>query len=228
MEGQGRGWRLEPSWPDAATGGLLPSAGAVAAAAASRPARALPPATAKEKERAKPAKKRRSRLSRVFSIVLTSGLAVVCLALIFYNGMLVLDKAPDVPRNTDATPYLQVLNKGELEEWAQTSVIPGQASLQMNLQIPVENGSNAEIRLINPPYSDFVYEFVLALPQEGGGETTVYSLENIIPGTVVQYAELEQPLPAGEYNGIAHYRFFDGMGLEKGSYDVEVVLKVNG
>ncbi|MDL2324377.1 hypothetical protein LJC61_04405 [Ruminococcaceae bacterium OttesenSCG-928-A16] len=141
----------------------------------------------------------------------------------------VFGKVADVPRNTDPAPYQTILTAEEQKDWQRKTPLKNQAVCQLNLRIPVQAATgNAQLRLINPPYSAFVCTLQLTLPGKNGQDTTLYQSEKMIPGSVTQHATLQDAatLPKGETQAKATYVFYDGSGMQKGTYSIEVTLVV--
>ena len=151
-------------------------------------------------------------------------LLVLCIGLMLFAGYQAFINTSDVPRNRDVTRYQDILTEDEQSDWKNKNIKKGEVIFQLNLEIPVAaNTSRAEIRLVHPPYSDFVCRVLLRDVESG---IVLYESEEMIPGTLIQYITLSETLAIGEYDAVVEYTFLDGKGKVHGSYDVEVVLNV--
>lgn len=166
-----------------------------------------------------------SPLYRFVRVLNSAVLVLLCAGVAVVSAMQVFGAAPTVPRSRDVAPYVGLLSEEEQMQWAQREVASGEAIMDINLRMPVENG-RAHMRLVNPPYSDFVCEVTLHLKTgaDGAENEPLYHSERLNPGSAVEYAELAAPLAPGEHTAVAQYTFYDGTGSVKGQYEVEVVL----
>jgi len=152
-------------------------------------------------------------------------LLVLFTNLMVFAGYQAFINTSNVPRNRDTTRYQDILTEDEQAAWKSKDVQTGEVVFQLNLEIPVDSAtSQAEIRLINPPYSDFICKVSL---KEAESSIVLYESEEMIPGTVIQYVTLSEILAVGKYDCVARYSFLDDKGKVYGNYDVEVILKVN-
>lgn len=150
---------------------------------------------------------------------------VLLTGLMLFSGYQAFINTSDVPRNRDVTRYKDVLTEVEQAEWNSKKIQKGEAVFKLNLEIPVEQETSlAEIRLVHPPYSDFICQVRL---QDTGSGITLYESEKMIPGTLIQYITLSETMAAGKYDAVVEYTFLDGKGKIHGNYDVAVVLDVS-
>lgn len=177
----------------------------------------LPLRTSIQGKRHKLLKRRTKRILYVLLVLLTS--------LMLFAGYQAFINTSDVPRSRDITRYQDILTEEEQAAWKSRDVQKGEVIFQLNLEIPVNTEtSQAEIRMINPPYSDFICR-VLLLEEESG--IVLYESEEMIPGTLIQYITLSETLAEGKYDAVVSYTFLDGKDKVYGTYDVEVTLDVN-
>ena len=167
---------------------------------------------------------RQYRLFKKRTKVMLYILLVIFTGLMMFSGYQAFINTSEVPRNRDAGRYGEILTEEEQKAWGTKEVQRGEAVFQLNLEIPVDVRSRrAEIRLVHPPYSDFICQVELTEEESG---IVLYESEEMIPGTVIQYAILSETMAEGTYDAIARYTFTDGKGKVYGTYDVETVLEV--
>jgi hypothetical protein len=151
-------------------------------------------------------------------------LLVLLTEVMLFAGYQAFINTSDVPRNRDISRYKDILTEDEQAEWKSRDIQTGEAVFQLNLKIPVDvQTSNAEIRLVHPPYSDFICKVSL---RDVESDILLYESERMIPGTLIQYITLSETMAMGEYDAIVEYTFFDGKNKIHGTYDVEVELDV--
>ena len=144
--------------------------------------------------------------------------------LMLFSGYQAFINTSDVPRNRDVSRYKDILTEAEQKEWSNKSIQTGEVVFQLNLEIPVDAETRqAEIRLVHPPYSDFVCRVLLRDVESG---LVLYESEEMIPGTLIQYVTLSEAMAIGEYDAVVEYTFLDGKEKVHGTYEVEVVLVV--
>lgn len=168
--------------------------------------------------------KKQTRLLKKRTVIILFALLMISTAVMLFSGYQAFINISTVERNRDTTRYEDILTEVEQSNWASKAVQTGEAVFQLNLSIPVmAETSRAEIRLVNPPYSDFICQVSI---REEESSLVIYESEELIPGTLLQYASLTETLAIGEYNAIVVFTFIDGRGEIQGSYDVEVILEV--
>lgn len=123
----------------------------------------------------------------------------------------------------DTTPYEHILNKDEINDWKNKEPDPTQGYVQINTKIPVaDDGKTAQIRLINPPYSEFTIEVSLELSK--GKDRELYQSKKLEPLTVIEEVTLLQTLEKGEHEAEAKYVFYNKQGKKQGEYATSVTL----
>jgi len=148
----------------------------------------------------------------------------VFMGLMLFSGFQAFINTSEVPRNRDVSRYGEILTEEEQKAWKTKEIQRGEAVFQLNLEIPVDAQTRrAEIRLVHPPYSDFICRVALTEVESG---IVLYESEEMIPGSVIQYAVLSETMAEGSYDAIASYTFTDGKGKVYGTYEVETVLDV--
>ena len=148
----------------------------------------------------------------------------VFMGLMLFSGFQAFINTSEVPRNRDVARYGEILTEEEQKAWKTKEIQRGEAVFQLNLEIPVDAQTRrAEIRLVHPPYSDFICRVALTEVESG---IVLYESEEMIPGSVIQYAVLSETMAEGSYDAIASYTFTDGKGKVYGTYEVETVLDV--
>lgn len=178
----------------------------------------------KKKEKLPQAVPAEYKLLKKRTKVLLQVLLVACTALMLFSGYQAFINTSDVPRNRDVTRYRDILTEAEQEDWTGKGIQKGEAVFQLNLEIPVDAaGSQADIRLVHPPYSDFICKVRLKDMESG---IILYESGEMIPGTLLQYITLSETMAVGKYDAVAEYTFMDGKGKVHGTYDVKVVLDV--
>lgn len=156
--------------------------------------------------------------------IILSILLLLFTGFMLFAGYQAFINTSDVPRNRDVTRYQDILTEEEQKEWKTKNIQKGEVVFQLNMEIPVDAKTGyADIRLVHPPYSDFVCRVVLTDLESG---IVLYESEEMIPGTIIQYALLSESMAVGKYDAIVSYTFLDGKEKVHGTYDVEVVLDV--
>lgn len=150
-------------------------------------------------------------------------LIVMCIAALLFSVTQISGQTVTVKPNEDYSAYASILTAEEKKEWQEKKVDPNKAMVQLEQLVEVEGGSNARLRLINPPYSAFMCDVQLVLPQADKDEV-LYTQKDVRPGTVVEYITLGRQLLPGEYEARVDYTFYDALGAEKGSYSMQVTL----
>jgi len=171
-----------------------------------------------------PAIKKEYKLLKKRSKIFLYVLLVLFTALMLFSGYQAFINTSDVPRNRDVSRYQDILTEDEQAKWISKDIQTGEVVFQLNLKIPVDaETSRAEIRLVHPPYSDFICKVTLKDVESG---IVLYESEEMIPGTLIQYITLSETMAIGEYDAVVSYTFMDGKDKVHGNYDVEVVLDV--
>lgn len=91
--------------------------------------------------------------------------------------------------------YRGILSPKEVEEWNDTLVQSGKIYVKLKTEIQVTGGTKAYIRLINPPYCAYDSKCTIADKDTGA---VLYQSGTVEPGTVVEYAGLNQNTPYGK------------------------------
>lgn len=126
----------------------------------------------------------------------------------------------EVLGDNDISKYENILSEAEKQEWQTKKAVPQEVFIQINTKIDVSEDNKANLRLINPPYSRYRYHVRLALLDP---ERTVYQ-DDIDPGTVYTFVDLNQTLAPGDYKGVVYYEFLNSKGKVVGTHQVEVTL----
>lgn len=117
--------------------------------------------------------------------------------------------------------YKDILTDAEIEEWNTTEVQAGKVFLKLNTQIKVRSGNQAYIRLVNPPYCTYDYQFTIV--KRGGG--LLYESEVLPPGSVQEYITLNTKIGDQAEKAWVNYSFYNsGENELAGSKSVEVIL----
>lgn len=160
----------------------------------------------------------RTGKGRLGRSIAAAAFIIACLAgLLLSAGKLVL--AYGRPAGVDAgyaaqIPHLSNAEQAEWEAWEQDAA---KAYIQINSEIEVQAGEGS-IRLINPPYSGHAFD--MRLVAEGA---VIFEQKNMLPGQMIEKARFAELKP-GEYNAVAEYDFYDGLGRLKRSSSVDIVL----
>lgn len=138
---------------------------------------------------------------------------------------------PKVSKNDNTEQYADILTAEEQKEWKEKKLSSNEVTMQINQKIDVVKGSSeAHLRLINPPYSNFITQVNIILLDDGQGgtmEETIYSSEKLEPGTVVDYAKLTTNFSTGTYNARADFNFYNSLGTLVGTYGTSLELDVS-
>lgn len=117
--------------------------------------------------------------------------------------------------------YRDILTDTEIEEWNTTDVQAGKVFLKLNTQIEVKSGDQAYIRLLNPPYCTYDYQFTIV--KQGGG--LLYESEVLPPGSVQEYITLNTKIGDQAEKAWVNYSFYNsGEDELAGSKKVAVIL----
>jgi sortase A len=155
--------------------------------------------------------------------ILSIILLIVFLIGIVYSVIVLAKRGNEMTHNRDYSRQSNILTNEEKQNWKNKSVDEGKAYMELNSKVPVSE-KMATIRLINPPYSDFIIEVEYKLKDNG---QILYKTEKLNPGTIVNTAYFDCNLQKGIYNATAEYKFYDGtMKLQATqTKDIEIEIK---
>jgi hypothetical protein len=121
--------------------------------------------------------------------------------------------------------YRRILTKEEVSKWKKMSVQSGKAYVEVNTRVEVDKNGKADIRLVNPPYSDFVLKIEIVVEVDATKTKTLYTSDFIEPGTVVETVELEEILPTEEQEAKVIYSFYNREEEKQADYEQKIMLK---
>lgn len=102
--------------------------------------------------------------------------------------------------------YKGILTSEEIEEWNNTKVQKGKVYIKVKTNIQVEERRLAYLRLINPPYCEYDYQFIIKDKESG---EILYESEMISPGTVVESVSLNHKIAYGSTEASIVYSFYE-------------------
>ena len=172
-----------------------------------------------EEHSRKLAKKRRLLRRRIFtSLMLLGAVGIVIVTWLFYfRGV------AEIRRYSDPAPYSEILGEDGVKDWLETKRKLNHGYMQLNQILTVSTGTGKiDLRLINPPYSD--YAVIVTLAMKNNPDEILYRSEKLYPGTAVGEIDPEIEIPDGESEAVAKYIFYDADDREIGSDQVDVMI----
>jgi sortase A len=144
---------------------------------------------------------------------------------IVYSVVSIIKKIDNMTHNRDYTTQPNVLTDAEKQDWKMTPVEKGKAYIDINSKIPVSmSDSGATLRLVNPPYSDFIVEVEFKLKEN---EKIVYKTKPLNPGTILNTVKLDTKLTKGIHKVEVIYYFYNSSMKLQTTHSEDVEFDVN-
>jgi sortase A len=149
---------------------------------------------------------------------------ILCIIAITITASHIMKKKKPANGAKYAKEYENILTSEEMNKWKTLEVADGKAFIELNTRIDV--AEEAKIRLINPPYSDFIIQIRIVTEDEAkkGEELELYKSKKLQPGTVLPTVKLSQKLPTGEHEAKVIYTFYNQREEEQAHYTQKVTL----
>lgn len=156
--------------------------------------------------------------SKIYSVIV-----LILIMLAVYCGIRAFVKPQMAELNPNWKTYIDILNKKEKEKWLEKKQDKNAAYIQINQIITIaEDGTKANIRLINPPYSACDMEVTVQLED---GQKLFYQSDRLKPGTLIEYIDLTKREIYEDEKAMAIFWFYDGKGNLLREEKLELTLK---
>lgn len=129
-------------------------------------------------------------------------------------------------RGSDFRSVPAGLPDSEVEKWQNKEVDADRVFISLNTKVSVkEDTMQANLSLMNPPYSAYNFRITIVLEDESG--TLVYTSDLVEPGTFDKTVTFQEVPLAGNYDAIVNYTFYGETEDEVvGEHEVPITIEV--